>query len=196
MDTASDEIRKVFVNAFMGIQAEIASSIKVYTGASITVNTGDFMGLYDCDAQAIGTGLDVPSGGQSRGAARHLMCRRYAQHSHQSLGRVKQTVVQYFLQRFNRNHTLWSDAHEPSSTRHIERRRESVPGGCQGRKRGRHRAGVSVPTSSERDPPGCQLGLQTDVGWSLQAFLTTPTLHLFDVLMIWIDQAMASKILV
>ena len=84
------------------------------------------------------------------------MCRRYAQHSHLSAGRVKQTAVQYILQRFGGNDTVWSDAHEPSSSRDIKRRRKSVPENCQGRKRGKHRASVSVPQSSDRDSPRCQ----------------------------------------
>ena len=36
--------------------------------------------------------------------------------------------MQYILQRLDKNDTVWSDTHEPSSTRHIKRRRESVPG--------------------------------------------------------------------
>ena len=72
----------------------------------------------------------------------------------------------------------------------IKRRRESVSRSCQGQKRVRHQAGVSVPKSSDRDSPGCQLTLERDIGWFLQTFSTIPTLHLFDVLMIWIDHSL------
>ena len=83
--------------------------------------------------------------------------------------------MQYILQRLDENDIVWSDTHKLSSTKHIKRRRVRSRG-CQGRKRGRHRAGVSVPTSSGRVPPGCQLILQQH-RLSVQTFLTITTLQ-------------------
>ena len=80
-------LRAILVVA--GVQPEVASSMTVKGLRRVLSTTGDLMGLDDRDAQATGNRVVVPSGGRPRRAARHLMCRRYAQHSHQSAGRVR-----------------------------------------------------------------------------------------------------------
>ena len=60
-------LRAILVVA--GIQTEIASFMTMKSLRRVLPTAGDFMGMDDRDAQAIGNSVDVPSGGQPRGAA-------------------------------------------------------------------------------------------------------------------------------
>ena len=67
--------------------------------------------------------VNTKTANRQSAAARHLMCRRYAQHSHESAGRVKEAVVRYIVKRCTGNDTEWSAMHGPSSTSGVTKRR-------------------------------------------------------------------------
>ena len=137
--------------------ADVAAGMTVCSLWRVLPTAGDLMGLSDSDAQAIDNLVDIPAGRQTRPATRHLTCRRYAKHTHKSVGHVKEAVVRDIVRRNTGNNKEWSAS---TVTR---RRRVPVPERL-GRERRDREFGATTPDPRVHGSMWCQRCHPIDTG--------------------------------